>query len=356
MKRLVFLVLCALALGSETWPPVPSPAPLAGFSYSPLISEWAGRSPTQDLTRLLDETNPDLVRLPIYWEDVEPDAHTIDFSIIQSLLDVVGRHNAHSSVQTRVVLTIGARNFLYPELHMPAWAGPRSQPNISRMQAGSAYHDYFDGSVLRYRGSPLLYAWQVENEPLDYVPNVMTGDDQIGREQIAWEIAEVHRLDPSHKVLTTTFDGWNSTIDMLQICCTPLLWLLGGYPSGHPDDMLTAGDALGLDIYLDGPTTPMRLVSGISLRTQWKEQALGFWTDRARSEGKQVWVAEMQAQPWGGVDDFTPTFSPADLLNSAADYRRAGVSVVLLWGVDSWLYDPTWMAAGAHAMEILRSR
>src|ERR1043165_5837140 len=109
MKRLVFLVLCALALGCETWPPVQPPPPLAGFSYSPLISEWAGRSPTQDLTRLLDQTNPDLVRLPIYWEDVEPDAHTIDFSIIESMLDVVRKHNAKSTVQTRVVLTIGAR-------------------------------------------------------------------------------------------------------------------------------------------------------------------------------------------------------------------------------------------------------
>ena len=338
------------------WMPVQPPPPLAGFSYSPLISEWAGRSPTQDLARLLDSTNPDLVRLPVYWEDVEPDPHTLDFSIIESLLDVVRKHNATSTVKTRVVLTIGARNFLYPELHMPSWAGPRSQPNIARMQAGSAYHAYFLGTVERYRDSPLLYAWQVENEPLDYVPNVMTGDDQIDHEQIAWEIGQVHRLDPHHMVVTTTFDGWNVTIDMLQMCCTPLLWLLGGYPSGHPADMLDAGDALGLDIYLDGPTTPMRLVSGIPLRTQWKQQALGFWTDQARLQGKQVWVAEMQAQPWGGVEHFTPTFAPSDLLASAAGYRREGVSVVLLWGVDTWLYDPAWMEAGSRAMQILRSQ
>jgi len=344
------LAAAALLLGSEAWPPAKTAAPLVGFSYSPVESLGANRVPTQDLAILLDATEPDLVRLPIYWESVEPTPDSLDFSSVDELLAVVEEHDQVTSRQTRVVLTIGARNFLYPELHEPAWAAPREQPHLNDVQSAAAYRAYFDGSLLRYRSSPLVYAWQVENEPLDYVVNASTGADQITVEQLAWEISEAHQLDPGRTVVTTTFDGWNSTIDMLQLYAPPLLAALGAYPSGHPGETLAAGDALGLDLYIDAPSTPLRFTSP-DLRSVWKQQALDFWSGQAKAQGKQLWLAEMQAQPWSKASAFTP----ANLYASAADYRQEPLSVVLLWGVATWLRDPAWMAAGQHAMSILRS-
>src|SRR5690242_11103102 len=104
MRFLVVVMAAAIALGSESWPSQP-PAPLAGFSFSPLTSMQAGRDPAVDLDRLLDATEPDLVRLPVYWELVQPAPRDLDFDSVDSLLDVVTRHNSTSSVQTRVVLT-----------------------------------------------------------------------------------------------------------------------------------------------------------------------------------------------------------------------------------------------------------
>ncbi len=352
MKKLIVLVGAALLLGSEAWQQPLPPAPLAGFSFSPLISEWAHRDPQADLGLLLDATNPDLVRFPIYWESVEPTPDRLDFSEIDSLLAVVARHNQTAANPTRVVLTVGARNFLYPELHEPAWAGPRWQPFLNSMQAAPAYRAYFDSSITRYRDSPLVYAWQVENEPLDYVGNAFTGDDQIKVAQLSWEISEVHRLDPGHKAVTTTFDGWNVAVDILQLYAKPALQLLGGYPSGHPEAALESGDALGLDMYLDGPSTPLRFTS-TDLRAAWKEQSLDFWVARAGSMGKDVWVTEMQAQPWA---DLSGEFNEDDLLTSAAGYRQEHLQVVLMWGVETWLDDPAWLAAATRAMAILQSR
>jgi hypothetical protein len=323
-------------LGSEAWPQAAPPAPLAGFSFSPYLSTWANRDPAQDLTLLVDATNPDLVRLPVYWEMVQPSPDELDFSSVDSLLAVIAKHNIAAPNPTRVVLTIGARNFLYPELHEPAWGGPRQQPNLNEVQSGAPYRAYFDGSIARYRGSPLLYAWQVENEPLDYVGNSFTGDDQIKVAQLAWEIGEVHRLDPAHEAVTTTFDGWNAAVDMMQLYTPSLLYLLGGWPQGHPEDALESSDALGLDMYLDGPSTPLRFTSP-DLRAEWKEQALSFWAARARSKGKGLWLAEMQAQPWSVSPG---QFSPSDLIASAVDYRQERLQVVLMWGVDTWLKDP----------------
>lgn len=338
-------------LGSEA-PYAPSPpAPLVGFSYSPNISTYLGRDPGADLSTLLTRTDPDLVRLPVYWDTTEVSPGVLDFSVTDELLQVVAAHNRTATRQTRVILTIGARNFLYPELHAPAWAGPREQPELDAAQQGADYRDYFEATLMRYRSSQLLFAWQLENEPFDYVVNEVTGDDQIAPEQMAWEIAQAHQIDPRHRVVTTSFDGWNAIVDWMQVNTSFALWLLHGYPSGHPGDALNAGDALGLDIYVAGPSTPFSFTS-VALRTSWKAEAITYWSALARAQGKQVWLTEMQAQPWAT----DPTgFSTDDLLASARIYRNAPLQVVLLWGAETWLDDPAWMQAASTAMGILRN-
>ncbi|HYS96950.1 MAG TPA: hypothetical protein VEM94_01020 [Candidatus Dormibacteraeota bacterium] len=350
MKWLIVLIVLALVLGSEIWPQKPAPA-LVGFSFSPLASEQAHSDPRADLARLLDATHPDVVRLPVYWELVQPTPEQLDFASVDEMLDVIAEHNQASPALVRVVLTIGARNFLFPELHQPAWAGPREQPNIDAVQSATAYRKYFDASITRYRSSPLLYAWQVENEPLDKVVNAYTGYDVISDGQLAWEVAEAHRLDPGRRVVITSFNALNSTLDIVQAYTPQLLFLVGG-PSGHPNEALAAGDAFGLDIYLDGPYIPWRSFTTIALRSQWKQQSIAFWAGRAHAQGKEVWLTEMQAQPWGA----TETFTPADLLASAVDYRQEPLDVALLWGVETWLADPEWLVAGRQAIDILRAR
>jgi hypothetical protein len=345
MRGLFVLITAALLLGSEAWPPDAPAAPLVGFSFSPEISYAADRDPAQDLTRLLDATDPDLVRLPIYWDAVQPSPDQLDFSSVDDLLVVIAVHNVTAAHMTRVVLTVGARNFLYPELHEPVWAGPREQPFLARAQAGDTYRAYFDASITRYRDSPLVYAWQVENEPLDYVGNVSTGADQITADQMAWEVGEVHRLDPNHQAVVTTYNAMNASLDMLQLWSPSMFG-----QSGHPEAALDVGDVLGLDLYVDGPNISYRHLLTIDVREEWKEQALSFWTDRATKQGKEVWLAEMQAQPWGAET----TFTPADLIASAVDYRGQPMQVVLMWGVDTWLADQQWLAAGAKATQILR--
>ena len=350
MRGLICLAALALLLGSEAWPPTTPAAPLVGFSFSPITSLSANRDPAQDLAALLDATDADLVRLPIYWESVQPTPDSLDFSSVDDLIAVVEEHNLEARRPTRVVLTVGARNFLYPELHEPAWAGPRQQPFLNAAQSAAPYRAYFDSSITRYRSSALLYAWQVEDEPFDYVHNELTGEDQISDAQLSWEIGEVHQLDPGRTVVVTSFDGWNSAVDMTQLYAPPLLALVGAYPSGHPGDALAVGDALGLNLYVDAASTPLRFTSP-DLRTEWKQQALDFWAGQTTAQGKQLWIAEMQAQPWGDSTGFTP----ANLLMSAVEYRQEPLKVVLLWGAETWLQDPSWMAGAQQALSILRS-
>ncbi len=348
MRSLVLLAIAALALGSEAWLEPSPPPPLAGFSFSPLTSLAAGRDPEADLDLLLDATEPDVVRLPIYWDLVEPEPGDLDFSSVDALMAVVAQHDRITPVKTRVVLTVGARNFLYPELYVPDWAQARGQPGLELAQTGAAYRQYFDQSIVRYRPSSLLYAWQIENEPLDKVGDAESGDDRISDQQLAWEMAEVHVLDPKHQAVTTTYNGLNTAVDLLELWAPRFVTHVGTV--GHPEGALEVGDALGLDVYIDGPSVPLRHVTTTSLRLEWKQQTVALWATRASAAGKSVWLTEVQAQPW----DSRGAFGPSDLVASASSYRQESLGVVLLWGVETWLAQPAWMNAGAQAIAILR--
>jgi len=104
-----------------------------------------------------------------------------------------------------------------------------------------------------------------------------------------------------------------------------------------------------LDLYVVYAGVNLRDAS-VATRITWKRNSLAFWVQRAAQRNKDVWIAEMQASPWQGVDGFTPD----DLVSSAAAYRGQGESTVLFWGVEQWLMSPTWMAAGQSAAAILR--
>src|SRR5438132_2869808 len=132
--------------------------PLAGFSFSPKLIRWAGYQPLPSLRLLLQQVQPDLVRLPIYWDSVAPSPGSLDFSESDELLDVIAQYDSsHPSHQVRVVLVVGARNFGTPELHAPPWLEGNGQFRLLKELRSAAYLDYMENAFRRYASSPLLY-------------------------------------------------------------------------------------------------------------------------------------------------------------------------------------------------------
>jgi hypothetical protein len=322
-----------------------SRAPMVGFSFSPKLARGVGQDPVKELQTLLKEVQPRLVRLPIYWDTVAPRPGVLDFSEYDQLLDVIAQHDATTKAgRTQVVLVVGARNLGAPELHAPNWLMQDGRLSLAHELRLPFYLDYLEATVLRYASSPLLYGWQVENEPLDST-NPDLGDIAVPAAVVAEEVRQTHGLDPRHPVVVTTFNSPNVALDDLG-------WALQRFspwplPGGHPKPTLQLGDALGLNAYVVTPNA-FGAVS-VTRRITWKRDTLKYWTDQAHSLGKQVWITEMQAAPWKGVDGFTP----ADLQRSAELYRGTGVSVVLLWGAEEWVESPQWLRAARLATKTL---
>ena len=332
--------------------PLPGP-PLVGFSFSPFsVPRLVNETPTAALRTLVDKLQPDLVRLPIYWSQAEPSAGVYDFSSTDALISVIRQHNRHHRRPTRVVFTIGARNLGYPEVYLPGWLPDAAVSNLRHIVTTQVYGNYLRTAVARYADLPELYAWQIENEPLDSVTTNVGRAPALTATAVDSEIDILRGIDRSHPVVVTTFNSSHIRLDRQGR--SPLAWLYRLLPGpkavGHPGETLQMGNALGLDVYVVTPSTPLA-EDPAEERIAWKSDTILYWSTQARLADKQLWITEMQGIPWDGA----PGFTPQDLVNSATAYRDRGASVILLWGVENWLFNREWMKAGLQAMTTLRN-
>ena len=353
--RFAPLVLVVLLLGAAQPPTTVATRtthPKVGFTFVPERAAEAGYQPAAALAQLLHQLRPDLVRIPIYWSSVAPNQDALDFTAVDQLLATVAAFNTHRHApHTQVILVAGVRNLAWPEVHLPAWLDSGTSLDLGQITSSDAYRRYLTGSFQRYAASPLLYAWQIENEPLDNT-NYALGVVALEGATVADEVALLKSIDPIHQAIVTTYNSASVSLDMQA--ASRFAWffdlLPGPKPAGHPKPALLLGDILGLDIYVATPSTPLDDAS-VTERIGWKAATLAYWADKGVESGKEVWVTEMQGSTWNG----DPGFSPEDLLESAQKYSGTGVSAVLLWGVEDWLSAPNWMAAGQTAFQTLRN-
>jgi hypothetical protein len=353
--RVIPLALAILLIGA-TQPPITvathTTHPMVGFTFVPALAADDGYQPAAALTQLLHMLHPDLVRIPIYWSAVAPSPDQLDFAAVDELLATVAASNARRHANhTQVILVAGVRNLAYPEVHLPAWVDTGKTLDLGQITSSAAYLRYLTGSFERYATSPLLYAWQVENEPLDNT-NDNLGEVALETATVADEVALLKSIDPLHRAIVTTYNSASVSLDLEAV--SHLSWLFdllpGPKPVGHPKPALLLGDILGLDVYVATPSTPLEDAS-VTERIGWKAATLAYWADQGFRNGKEVWITEMQGSAWN--DD--PGFAPEDLLESAQQYSGTGISAVLLWGVEGWLSSPEWMSAGQTAFQTLRN-
>jgi len=331
--------------------PLPLSPPLVGFSFSPAALP-SGTNPEDALARLLSALQPDLVRLPVYWGTVAPTATTLDYAAVDLMIKTIKAHNAiKGSRHTEVVLVVGARNLVYPEVHLPGWLDTRDVHRLDTLLKTVSYHAYLESTFRRYASLSVLRAWQVENEPLDNARINQLTDGALPASMIGAEVDLLRSIDLVHQVVVTTFNSSHVTLDIREASALGWLYahLPGAKPAGHPAEALTMGDTLGLDLYVVTKSTPLDVITA-STRIAWKEETLDYWHAQAESHGRALWVTEMQATPWIGTTGFTVD----DLVASALAYRGHGVSVYLLWGVENWLDSPESMQVGIESIGLLR--
>lgn len=94
------------------------------------------------------------VRLPVYWNEIEPEKGQWHFEDIDWMIEKAKEHDG------KIILVIGRRVPRWPECFEPEWA-----KNLSEEEKQNHILEMAKEIVLRYKDNSAIRAWQVENEP-----------------------------------------------------------------------------------------------------------------------------------------------------------------------------------------------
>lgn len=314
----VVLALVVAIYSAPFWNPIlfpPVAAPHYGVSFSEKRASELNTDWRANYTALLDDLHIRSFRLMSYWDIHERERGKLNFSSLDWQMDQAAKHGA------TVSMSIGLRQPRWPECHQPAWAS-----QLSGNAYKQALYAYIKIVVQRYQHHPALLSWQLENESM----NDWFG--MCGR-------ADRSRLIEEFRLVKSLSDKpvWMSLSDQ------------HGLPIGQPWP-----DKFGFSVY----------------RVVWSENTWPYrgyltyptpiWYHRLRATviqaytGRDIFIHELQLEPWGPRDFKDMTIREQDVSMSTAQIaenlhfaREIGSPDIYTWGSEWWywrkvtLHDPS---------------
>lgn len=170
-----------------------------GVSFSKFHTDELKLDWKETYLALLNDLGVKHFRFSAHWPNTEPQEGKYNFRELDFQMAEAQKHGAE------VILVVGRRLPGWPECHDPEWL-----KELSVTERREKLLKTIEVIVNRYKNSPALKYWQVENEPfLGFFSrsNCM----QLDKEFLEKEIALVKKLDPSRQVILTSsgeFDPW----------------------------------------------------------------------------------------------------------------------------------------------------
>ena len=313
-KIILTLFLAALFLYGVFWMLAALPEEPRTIAYGVTFSKFRAEELELDWKKtynaLLDDLGVRRFRLVAHWQMVEPKEGEYNFEE----LDYQFRRAEETG--SSVILGVGRRLPSWPECHEPEWI-----QKYSFDEQKGHIRDLITVVVNRYKDSPALSMWQVENEP--FIIGFALG--QCGALDIDFfdeEIALVKKLDPNHPILLTgsgELGFWNNTWKRGDVFGTTI------YRRVWNRD---------LNSFITYPTTPAFFRA--------KRAFTGLATGKA---DKRAIIAELAAEPWviNRVVD-TPLSEQLErmdiaLLNDTIEFAaQTSFDEQYLWGAEWWYY------------------
>lgn len=282
-----------------------------GATFSPYYAEYFGLDPKQTLHAVIDDLGIKQLRLVSYWDMGEPKQGKYNFTDLDWQFAMAEKAGA------KISLAIGLRQPRWPECHMPSWAA-----NMSMDQWEPKLMAYMQAVIDRYKHSPALESYQLENE---FFLKVFGECPDFSRDRLVREAAFVKQADPTHPLIITRS---NNAL---------------GLPLGQPQP-----DEFGVSVY--------KRVWDKTITKRYFEYPFPAWFYGSLAgygkifTGKDLMIHELQTEAW--LPD-TGQYSMNDIasipeqnksldaarLKDRLDYGAAtGMRSIYVWGVEWWYW------------------
>lgn len=311
----VIIVLCALVLcsvsamyGIAQWyihKHANEPLQL-GATFIPDYAKSLGLDPKETMDAVIRDLGVKRLRLVSYWENGEATPDVYDFSYLD------WQFKKAEAAGVKVSLAIGLRQPRWPECHMPKWAA-----ELPKDEWEPKLKNYIYAVVKRYKNSPALAEYQLENE---YFLKVFGICPDHSRERLVDEYNLVKGVDPDHPLVVSRS---NNAL---------------GWPIGQPQAERSA-----VSVYKrvwDKTVTKRYFEYPLPA---WYYGFLAGWYELAG--GTQTFIHELQAEAWlpdnyeirtAPISELYKSLNP-ERLHSRFEYGRAtGIRTIDLWGVEWW--------------------
>ena len=170
----------------------PLPARITyGVSFNTPYARELGLDWREVYDAIIGDLGVTKLRLAAHWPMVEPKRGEYNFTELDYQI------KRAEAVEAEVILAVGRRLPRWPECHTPAWAD-----KLSKQERQEAQLNYMRTVVERYKDSPAVTVWQVENEPF-LSAFAFEHCGELDKEFLQKEIDLVHELDKTRPVLVT---------------------------------------------------------------------------------------------------------------------------------------------------------
>lgn len=294
-----------------------------GATFIPNYAKYFGLEPEETMDAMINDLGVDRLRLVSYWKDIERVEGEYDFS------ELDWQFKKAEETNTEISLAIGLRQPRWPECHMPAWG-----LNKDRAYWEPKLMKFIEATVNRYKDSPVLESYQLENE---FFMTVFGECPDHSRDRLVAEYELVKRLDPDTKLVITRSNNW------------------GGVPINEPTP-----DQFGVSVY--------KRVWDSTLTKRYFEYPYPSWFYSALAgygemiSGKDMIIHELQTEAWMPPGYQMNRISDIPEQNKSLNAERlekriqygidSGIKTIDLWGAEWWLWrkekagDPSlWNAA-----------
>lgn len=279
-----------------------------GVTFIPRYARYFETDPQESMQAIIDDLGVKRFRLVSYWDDIEKNQGTYDFTELDWQFQKAEAANAS------VNLALGLRQPRWPECHMPQWA-KESEKDVWYPKL----KDFMRAVVERYKDSPALISYQVENE---FFMTVFGDCQDFDRDRLVEEYNLVKRLDPDKPIIVTRSNNW------------------GGVPLREPTP-----DQFGVAVY--------KRVWDQTLTKRYFEYPYPPWFYGLLAgageivSGKSMIIHELQMEPWTppGMDLKTSSLEEqnksmnAERLQKRFDYAEdTGIRTIDTWGAEWWYW------------------
>lgn len=242
----------------------------------------------------------DVIRLCVYWDEVETQRGTYAFSQVERLVEL-----ANESHQ-KIILCIGAKSPRWPEFYWPNW--------LKQDEREERLLFFLQKSIEHFKKYDNILFWQIENEPLD-----PSGPNQevIALSLLQREVEIFRELDGRPVFLT----AWGNDEKRRETV----------------KRLLPLADVVGIDLYPKqfAIATPFGSLHRGPDRSQKELQS---WIAQIQ---KPMWIAELQAEPWEKDEQafwrvWPQSISPRQLKKNFLLAESLAVEGMLAWGYEYW--------------------